>query len=178
MCNPDCDEADFWSTPWRGIECWCIGVALKWVGECQETLIKRQLFLFVLLSQKHNRYHYAGEHQTQYYYEKKLKGMLVQKTPIVTSQQLLYYPPKQNTKIMSGIHDRKKQKHFGLFTFLSLCTNTLVIVSLTLNWSAYISHMQQHSSLHFPHFAKGISIQLLSTNYWVCCSKATIFTKS
>lgn len=29
------------------------------------------LFLFVLLSQKHNRYHYAGEHQTQSYHEKK-----------------------------------------------------------------------------------------------------------
>ncbi len=85
---------------------------------------------------------------------------------------------KQNTTILSDIHGRKKQKHFGLFTFLSLCTNSLIVGSLTWNWSAYIRHMQQHSSSHATSSLNGSTIQLWSTNYWGCRSKVTFQKKN
>lgn len=53
------------------------------------------IVFFVLLSQKHNRYHYAGEQQTQYYGKKKVKRNANPKTnPIITSQH--FFPNRQN----------------------------------------------------------------------------------
>lgn len=68
---------------------------LYWMNKYTRPMIS----FVVLLSQKHNRYHYAGEQQIQYYHEKNKTNQIVKKEclsekkkyPITTS-----HPSKSN----------------------------------------------------------------------------------